>query len=54
MGMSDDFEIAIDHGATILRLGRAIFESDLKSRSAIWRVSDTFYLIKSYDPLVVT
>ncbi|MBL89441.1 MAG: YggS family pyridoxal phosphate-dependent enzyme [Actinobacteria bacterium] len=25
MGMSDDFEIAIDHGATILRLGRAIF-----------------------------
>lgn len=25
MGMSDDFEIAIEEGATILRLGRAIF-----------------------------
>jgi len=26
MGMSDDFEIAIEEGATMLRLGRAIFE----------------------------
>ena len=25
MGMSDDYEIAIDHGATILRVGRGIF-----------------------------
>ncbi len=25
MGMSDDFEIAIAHGATIIRLGRALF-----------------------------
>ena len=25
MGMSDDFEIAIAHGATVLRLGRALF-----------------------------
>jgi uncharacterized pyridoxal phosphate-containing UPF0001 family protein len=26
MGMTDDFEIAIEEGATMLRLGRAIFE----------------------------
>lgn len=26
MGMSDDFEVAIEEGATMLRLGRAIFE----------------------------
>ena len=25
MGMSNDFEIAIDYGATILRVGRSIF-----------------------------
>jgi uncharacterized pyridoxal phosphate-containing UPF0001 family protein len=25
MGMSDDFEIAIEEGATIIRIGRAIF-----------------------------
>jgi uncharacterized pyridoxal phosphate-containing UPF0001 family protein len=27
MGMSDDFEIAIEEGATIVRVGRAIFGS---------------------------
>lgn len=27
MGMSDDFEVAIEEGATILRVGRAIFSS---------------------------
>jgi uncharacterized pyridoxal phosphate-containing UPF0001 family protein len=26
MGMSDDFEVAVAEGATILRVGRAIFE----------------------------
>jgi uncharacterized pyridoxal phosphate-containing UPF0001 family protein len=25
MGMSDDFEVAIEEGATLVRLGRAIF-----------------------------
>jgi hypothetical protein len=25
MGMTDDFEIAIEEGATIVRIGRAIF-----------------------------
>ena len=25
MGMSDDFELAIEEGATIVRVGRAIF-----------------------------
>jgi len=25
MGMSDDFEIAVEEGATIVRIGRAIF-----------------------------
>ena len=25
MGMSDDFEVAIEEGATIVRLGRALF-----------------------------
>ncbi len=25
MGMSDDFEVAIEEGATMVRLGRAIF-----------------------------
>jgi pyridoxal phosphate enzyme (YggS family) len=29
MGMSDDFEVAIDEGATMVRLGRAIFEPTL-------------------------
>jgi hypothetical protein len=27
MGMTDDFEVAIEEGATMIRLGRAIFES---------------------------
>ncbi len=26
MGMSDDFEIAVEEGATIVRIGRAIFQ----------------------------
>jgi uncharacterized pyridoxal phosphate-containing UPF0001 family protein len=25
MGMSDDFEIAIEEGATVVRIGRALF-----------------------------
>jgi hypothetical protein len=25
MGMSDDFEVAIEEGATLVRIGRAIF-----------------------------
>jgi hypothetical protein len=25
MGMTDDFEIAIEEGATIVRIGRAVF-----------------------------
>ncbi|MGH7948133.1 MAG: YggS family pyridoxal phosphate-dependent enzyme, partial [Candidatus Binataceae bacterium] len=25
MGMTDDFEVAIDEGATIVRVGRAVF-----------------------------
>jgi hypothetical protein len=25
MGMTDDFEVAIDEGATMVRIGRAIF-----------------------------
>jgi uncharacterized pyridoxal phosphate-containing UPF0001 family protein len=28
MGMSDDFEVAVECGATMVRLGRAIFEPD--------------------------
>jgi uncharacterized pyridoxal phosphate-containing UPF0001 family protein len=27
MGMSDDFEVAIEEGATLVRVGRAIFGS---------------------------
>jgi hypothetical protein len=30
MGMSNDFEIAIDYGATILRVGRSIFGERVK------------------------
>jgi len=29
MGMTDDFEVAIEEGATLVRLGRAIFNPDL-------------------------
>jgi uncharacterized pyridoxal phosphate-containing UPF0001 family protein len=25
MGMTDDFEVAVEEGATLLRIGRAIF-----------------------------
>jgi hypothetical protein len=25
MGMSDDFEIAVEEGATVVRIGRALF-----------------------------
>jgi len=25
MGMSDDFEVAVEEGATIIRVGRALF-----------------------------
>jgi uncharacterized pyridoxal phosphate-containing UPF0001 family protein len=28
MGMTDDFEVAIEEGATMIRLGRAIFHGD--------------------------
>lgn len=28
MGMTDDFEIAVEEGATVIRVGRAIFEPD--------------------------
>lgn len=28
MGMSDDFEVAVEEGATLIRVGRAIFEPD--------------------------
>lgn len=28
MGMTDDFEVAVEEGATIIRVGRAIFEPD--------------------------
>lgn len=28
MGMSDDFEVAVEEGATCIRVGRAIFEAD--------------------------
>ena len=27
MGMSDDFEVAIEQGATMIRVGRAIFDN---------------------------
>ena len=30
MGMTDDFEVAVEEGATILRIGRAIFGSRLR------------------------
>jgi len=30
MGMTDDFEVAIEEGSTVVRLGRAIFESGSK------------------------
>ena len=33
MGMSDDFEVAVEEGATIVRLGRVIF-GDRPSRAA--------------------
>jgi PLP dependent protein len=33
MGMSDDFEVAIEEGATLVRIGRAIFAPDLPA----WR-----------------
>ena len=29
MGMTDDFEVAIEEGATLIRVGRAIFSPDL-------------------------
>jgi pyridoxal phosphate enzyme (YggS family) len=29
MGMTDDFEVAIEEGATLVRIGRAIFDPDL-------------------------
>jgi len=28
MGMTDDFEVAVEEGATLLRVGRAIFAPD--------------------------
>jgi hypothetical protein len=32
MGMTDDFEVAIEEGATLIRLGRAIFAPEVPSR----------------------
>jgi uncharacterized pyridoxal phosphate-containing UPF0001 family protein len=31
MGMSDDYEIAVEEGATIVRIGRAIFGPRLEA-----------------------
>jgi hypothetical protein len=31
MGMTDDFEVAIEEGTTIIRVGRAIFGDRIKS-----------------------
>jgi uncharacterized pyridoxal phosphate-containing UPF0001 family protein len=28
MGMTDDFEVAVEEGATLIRVGRAIFDGD--------------------------
>ena len=36
MGMSGDFEIAIEEGATILRLGQALFGARAEPDSAYW------------------
>ena len=30
MGMSDDFELAVKHGATMIRLGRILFDADYR------------------------
>jgi uncharacterized pyridoxal phosphate-containing UPF0001 family protein len=27
MGMTDDFEVAVEEGATLIRVGRAIFDA---------------------------
>jgi PLP dependent protein len=35
MGMTDDFEIAVEEGATLVRIGRAIFSPDLPA----WRTA---------------
>lgn len=35
MGMTDDFEVAIEEGATLVRIGRAIFEPDRPALCAI-------------------
>ena len=32
MGMSQDFEVAIEEGATMIRVGRALFSTDLKQQ----------------------
>jgi uncharacterized pyridoxal phosphate-containing UPF0001 family protein len=29
MGMTDDFEVAIEEGSTIVRIGRAIFKKSI-------------------------
>jgi hypothetical protein len=33
MGMTDDFEVAVEEGATLVRIGRAIFSPELPA----WR-----------------
>jgi uncharacterized pyridoxal phosphate-containing UPF0001 family protein len=32
MGMSDDFHVAIQEGATLIRIGRALFEPSTSER----------------------
>lgn len=34
MGMSDDFEVAVEEGSTIVRIGRSIFQSSGEARAA--------------------
>jgi uncharacterized pyridoxal phosphate-containing UPF0001 family protein len=36
MGMTNDFELAIEEGATMIRIGRAIFGERNKSDSYYW------------------
>jgi pyridoxal phosphate enzyme (YggS family) len=39
MGMSEDFEVAVEEGSTMVRLGRAVFDPVLESSSGIGQAS---------------
>src|SRR3546814_14850941 len=53
MGMSGDFEIAVEEGATLLRVGQAIFGTRALAHAHYWPETDGGGIMVSRDLILV-